>query len=96
MDEVIIQFIWIALLVIVLGISVIAGIVLLFKLIINPVYIVDGKKIRRATIIRRKPGTFMVSTLDGISNINEDMVFGTKEEAAQFIIDREKANAEEE
>ena len=38
----------------------------------------------------------MVSTLDGISNINEDMVFGTKEEAAQFIIDREKANAEEE
>lgn len=94
MNELTAEFIWIILMVIAFGLSLITGLILLFKLLFFPVYIVEGKKIKRASILKRKPSTFMIVTFDGIGSIEKEMVFGTKEEAAQFIIDRQKQEEE--
>ena len=95
MNELGIEPFWIILLAVVIGFSIIMSIVILFMLIFRSSYLVEGKKIRRAVVLKEKPGTYFIATFDGVENVDKTAVFKTRKEAEMFIIERDEQNKED-
>ena len=78
----------------ILGVCVLIGLVILFLLIFFSKYTVESKKIKKAFVLKRSKGTCFIATFDGVGNVDENLIFNTKEEAYNFLLEQEK-NSEE-